>query len=70
MAPATNPDTPAMRMLLCVPRGGGDANDEAGCREDAIAGAKHRRPQPTSAGDEMSLCTKLHTWQRYLLTGK
>ncbi len=53
IAPATSPATPAMNTSFASRPRGGDADDQARGRDNAVIGAQHRRAQPADAVDEM-----------------
>ena len=54
MAPATSPAMPAIRMSPRAGRGGGDPDDQAGGRDDAVIGAEHGGAQPADPLDRVA----------------
>lgn len=49
---------PRHKHVVCCRRGGGDAHDRAGSRNDAVIGAQYGRAQPTDARDAVGLGVK------------
>jgi hypothetical protein len=41
---------------------GGNADDEAGCRDDAVVGAKHGGAQPADTAGQMPLTVMTASW--------
>ena len=60
MAPATRPADAGEQIVGLARAGGGDADDQARRRDDAVVGAEHGGAQPADALDEMALEVPWH----------